>query len=432
MNLRSTIFWLKDTFIDKQSVRKNFENVKKYTIDGVDNYDQLAAIVKWVKQEVPFYTQYRNKEFSQFPVVNKKIIREQFNDFMAKSFCGKNLHSESTSGSTGMPFTIYQDKEKRQRAAADSLFFSEMASFKLGTKLYYVRVWNKINRKPFLQRIMKNIVMQDSSLLSDSNMERFLKRLESDKSEKSILIYANTLTALYRWMYNTGRKSNAKIASIITMSESLPSEVKNGIRKIFNCPVVSRYSNQECGLISQQKYDGDEYIINTGSFFVEILKLDSNDSAADGELGRIVVTDLYNRAMPMIRYDTGDLGIMTHVDKNGQKGKFLSRIEGRSNDFLFSTTGELLSPVTISVNMWKFNELKQYQFIQVGKTNFKIKIVCDSNPYLRESELIADIKSLVGKEADIDLIYVENIPLLKSGKRKYVINEIQKNNISKC
>ncbi|MDY5621462.1 MAG: hypothetical protein SPF43_00400 [Bacteroidales bacterium] len=427
MNLRSAIFWFKDTFLGNQLIRKNLESVKKYTDEGVDNYDQLNVIVKWVKQEVPFYKQYRDMEFSQFPIVNKKIIREQFDNFRANFFLNESLHSESTSGSTGTPFTIYQDDEKRLRAAADSLFFSEMADFKLGTKLYYVRVWNKMNKKTFFQCKMKNIVMQDSSLLTDSNIEKFLRRLESDKSEKSILVYANTLTALYRWMCSTGRKSNAKIASIITMSESLPLEVKNGMQEIFNCPVVSRYSNQECGLISQQRFDGDEYVINTGSFFVEILKLDSDGIAEEGELGRIIVTDLYNKAMPMIRYDTGDLGVMTYVTKNGKKGKFLAKIEGRSNDFLFSTKGELLSPVTISVNMWKFIELKQYQFIQTGKTNFKIKIVCDSNPYTRESELIADIKNLVGKEANIDLIYEENIPLLKSGKRKYVINEMQKN-----
>ena len=156
-------------------------------------------------------------------------------------------------------------------------------------------------------------------------------------------------------------------------------------------------------------------------------KTKDDDIAEEGELGRIIVTDLYNKAMPMIRYDTGDLGIMTYVTKNGEKGKFLAKIEGRSNDFLFSTKGELLSPVTISVNMWKFIELKQYQFIQTGRTNFKIKIVCDSNPYTRESELITDIKNLVGAEANIDLIYEEDIPLLKSGKRKYVINEMQKN-----
>lgn len=424
MNLRSSIFWLKDTFFDKKSIRKNLENIKTYTNNGKDNYEQLTNIIKWAKQEVPYYQKYTNKEFSQFPIVNKKIILENFNKFKAQSFLDKKLHSESTSGSTGTPFTIFQDSGKRQRAAADSLFFSEMAGFRLGTKLYYVRVWNELNKKSLFQRITKNIIMQDSSLLTDSNMEYFIKKLEADKSEKSILLYANTLTALYRWICKTGRKTTAKISCIITMSESLPSEVKHGIQKIFNCPVISRYSNQECGLISQQKCDGDEYIINTGSFFVEILKLNSNESAEDGELGRIVITDLYNKAMPMIRYDTGDLGIMTHTS-NGQKGKFLAKIEGRSNDFLFSTKGDLLSPVTISVNMWKYKDLKQYQFIQIGKTNYKILIVCDSYPYSKETELTNDLKSLIGQEAEIQVFYVDDIPLLKSGKRKYVINEMQ-------
>lgn len=425
MTLRGNLFWFKDTLIGKNSIKKNLRSVRRYTDNGIDNYNQLAVIVNWAKQEVPFYQQYREKDFSDFPVINKKIIREQFDAFKAKVFEGLNLHSESTSGSTGIPFTIYQDNDKRIRAAADSLYFSEKAGFRLGTKLYYLRVWTKLNKKSFIQCFIKNIVMQDSSSLSDNNMELFLNKLESDESEKSILLYSNTLTALYKWMVKSKRKTSAKVKCIITMSEALPPNVKVGISNYFQCPVISRYSNQECGLISQQKGDGDEYIINTGSFFVEILNINSNDLVPDGELGRIVITDLYNKAMPLIRYDTGDLGIMTHTSKKGEKGKFLLKIEGRSNDCIYSSKGELLSPVTISVNMWKYHDLKQYQFIQTSEKSFEIKLVCDSKPYIRENELVNDIIALVGDDAKIDLIYVDNIPLLKSGKRQYVINKMR-------
>ena len=113
-------------------------------------------------------------------------------------------------------------------------------------------------------------------------------------------------------MKRTGRKTKARVACFITMSESFPDDARQGIKDLFGCPVISRYSNQECGLISQQCKLGTEYHINTASFYVEILDLEKDISVEDGKLGRIVVTDLYNKAMPMIRYDTGDLGVMSH------------------------------------------------------------------------------------------------------------------------
>lgn len=426
MNIRALAFWAKDKFLSKSRNKRIFEDVKRYSDVGEDNVEQLQKIVDWAIAEVPYYANYAGKSFAHFPCINKSIIRENFEDFKAKSFLGVKLHSESTSGSTGTPFTIYQDAGKRMRASADSLYMSDKAGFALGTKLYYVRVWTDLNKKSKIQCLLTNIVMQDSSSLSEDHMEDFLRKLESDSSEKSILSYANTITAIYRWMKDSGRTTTAKLSCIITMSESLPPEVKTGMQELFNCPVVSRYSNQECGLISQQRQDGDEYAINTGSFYVEVLQLNSNEPAEDGELGRIVITDLFNKSMPMLRYDTGDLGIMSHVSKSGVKGKYLAKVEGRSNDFIFSTKGEMLSPVSISVNMWKYNDLIQWQFVQNDEKEYEFKLKSSTSPYLREQELIKDMKSIVGEDANISIVIVDEIPLLKSGKRKYVINNIGK------
>lgn len=424
MNIRASIFWLKDSILGHHRMKNTYLDVEKYVKEGDDNMSQLEEILKWAANEVPYYAEYKGRSFNEFPVVNKSIIRDDYDSFKAKSYIGVKLHAESTSGSTGTPFTIYQDSGKRMRAAADSLYFADMAGFHLGTKLYYVRVWTDLNKKSALQCKLKNIVMQDSKSLSEGNLEAFLKKLEADKSEKSILSYANTITAMYRWMKESGRKTTARVSSIITMSESLPSEVKEGMQDLFACPVVSRYSNQECGMISQQRQDGDEYVINTGSFYVEVLRLDSNEPVGDGELGRIVITDLYNKSMPLLRYDTGDLGIMSHVSKSGRKGKYLSKVEGRSNDFIYSTSGEMLSPVTISVGMWKYNDLIQWLFIQRGKSDYEMQLKSKESPYAKESELMAELKSFVGEDANIRMVYVDDIPLLKSGKRKYVVNEM--------
>ena len=238
------------------------------------------------------------------------------------------------------------------------------------------------------------------------------------------MAYASSITALYQWMKRTGRKTKARVACFITMSESFPDDARQGIKDLFGCPVISRYSNQECGLISQQCKLGTEYHINTASFYVEILDLEKDISVEDGKLGRIVVTDLYNKAMPMIRYDTGDLGVMSHECECGIHGKVLKRVEDRRVDFITATNGDLLSPITIINAMWEYSDLLQWQFIQHAPQEFEMKINCTSDTYHREKEMLKVLKSYVGKDVEIKVTYVNETPLLASGKRKSVLNSM--------
>lgn len=159
---------------------------------------------------------------------------------------------------------------------------------------------------------------------------------------------------------------------------------------------------------------------------MEILDLDKDVPVEDGILGRIVVTDLYNRAMPLIRYDTGDLGVMSHECECGYHGKVLKRVEGRRVDFITATNGNLLSPVTIINAMWEYNDLLQWQFVQHAEGEFEMKLNCSTSPYAREAEMLKDIKGYVGDDARIKITYVDEIPLLASGKRKCVLNAIKK------
>ena len=426
MNLRNKIYWLKDSLLGHGIMKRSYNDVKRSFEEGIENEEQLSSILKWATEEVPFYKQYAGKRFEEFPVVNKNVIKEGDDNFMATCMKGLKLHEERTSGSTGSPFTIFQDSQKRTRAAADSLVFSEMAGFKLGTRLYYVRVWNHLNKKSTLQCLMQNIVMQESDNLSDEALDSWLKAMEKDGSEKSVLGYASSLVALEKWMTRTNRKTSAKVQCFITMSETMPQDSKRQLMKLFDCPVISRYSNQECGLMSQQCIGGDEYHINTRSFYIEILDLEKDIPVADGIKGRIVVTDLFNRSMPLIRYDTGDIGAISHKSHCGKPGKVLTSVEGRKVDCFYSTKGELLSPVSIINAMWEYNDLLQYQFIQNGQKEYEIKLNSTTPTYAREEEVVQEMKRIVGDDAFIKVTYVDEIPLLKSGKRKQVVNKYNK------
>jgi phenylacetate-CoA ligase len=193
------------------------------------------------------------------------------------------------------------------------------------------------------------------------------------------------------------------------------------LEEAFRCPVVSRYSNMENGFIANQRKGELEYRINTASFIVEILDMNSDKVVPEGSVGRIVVTDLFNKAMPLIRYDTGDIG--SKVIINGEQ--YLNTIEGRKTDLIYNTNGLPVSVHIISNTMWEYDDLNQYQFIQVGKEHYIMKLNFDGD-FTKEKQLEEKLKSYLGNNANIVFEYVKEIPVLHSGKRKYIANEYYK------
>lgn len=380
----------------------------------------VKRILDYATSHVPFYEDYKGwKSLGDFPVVNKNIIRGRITEFLSSQYDKSKLTVRETSGSTGMPFTVYQDATKRRRATADTLWFSKQAHYELGSRLYFSRVWDKKTMRSKMECLRQNWVIHDASSLSDEAIGAFLKQLEQDCSTKNVIIFASSLTAIAKYVERSGVKPKAKIASFITLSESLPLWTKETIERQFNTPVFSRYSNEELGIMAQQIEGGTDFLVNSASFHFELLALDNDTPVADGEEGRIVVTDLFNHAMPLIRYDTGDIA----VRKPGCERLIFEKVGGRRVDYIFDTKGEMVSPYVINTPMHEFLEIQQYQFIQEGERDYTMLLnMKDVNSFNREGEMLSMLKSYLGDDAVVKVRYVDEIPVLKSGKRKQVVN----------
>ena len=153
------------------------------------------------------------------------------------------------------------------------------------------------------------------------------------------------------------------------------------------------------------------------------MKLNSDEKAEPGELGRVVITDLFNYAMPMIRYDTGDLAVRKQTSDCRWNTICLERIEGRKADITYTAEGEPISPSTWGVLFWEFPDIKQYQIIQESRTEYVIRMNVEKDRY-DEAKLYTLVKNVVG-DVKIQFEYVDEIPVLSSGKFKRSICKIQ-------
>jgi phenylacetate-CoA ligase len=140
-------------------------------------------------------------------------------------------------------------------------------------------------------------------------------------------------------------------------------------------------------------------------------------------LGRIVITDLFNYSMPMIRYDTGDIGMFENLPTKSNPFPVLKNIEGRKMDSVYDTKGKIISSFVIYFYFYKYYPLlKQHQFIQIGKKEYLIKLNTYTGSFEHEQKLIESIQEDFGKDAFVKISLVNEIPSLSSGKRKKVVN----------
>ena len=424
--LRFTSFWLLDA-LKGGKVKKDLKDIQQcFSLNSFEkiqerNEAQLKQLLDLAVQQYPFYRELKNyNSLHDFPVVNKNIIREEPGlQAVNPSQFGK-LNTLFTSGSTGTPFTILQTQRKRTRNTADTIYFAEKAGFRIGDKLLYLRLWNEKLKKGKFFAWLQNIEQLDVDNLQPQQIKQLLKSLQKDKTPKGWLAYPSALEKICDYLDAINAKPlDCNIKSIIGMSEGLSGHVRSRMWYYFNTPMVSRYSNFENGILAQQATHSTHFEVNWASYHIEILDFEEDIPVEHGALGRIVVTDLYNHAMPMIRYDTGDVGAMQFSP--GQTLPVLKTVEGRKLDILLSTKGEMISPFKLMSIVPNFPELRQIQFIQTDKKMYTIKLNPE-NKFTRESELIQVARENFGTDASIRLEYVDEIPLLNSKKRKFTRN----------
>ncbi|MDO4229000.1 MAG: hypothetical protein Q4C98_04235, partial [Capnocytophaga sp.] len=428
-NVRYYIFWGID-FLKGSKKRKYYKEIEQVYYQKKD-YEAIKAkrlneILSYACQKTSFYKNFDSKNIKSFPVINKKTINADYDSFFSEDYVNEKekLRVMTTSGSTGITFRIYQNPEKVLRNKMDILFFYDIADYNIGDRMYSLRIWTNINRKSKSKLFLENFRMFDTSNIDQKGMLLFEQTMKQDTGSKVLSGYASSFTGFLNTMSDKQKEDckNWNVKSIISMAEELPLHTKKELKEIFKCPVVSRYSNQEMGMFAQQPASGEDYFLtNEASYHFEFLKIDSDEDAKEGELARVVITDLFNKAVPLIRYDTGDLCTFGIKDNR----KYIQTIQGRANDLLKNNNGELLPPYLIIYALWHFKNIIQFQLIQESLNSVSLKLV---HTFENKEEIFRQIeeklKDVFGTQTTIKIEEVSEIPIEKTGKRRYIISKV--------
>jgi len=382
---------------------------------------RLKALLKHGAETTAFYRPFRGTtELSEFPVVQKRTIRQRQEEFLSGAYRRSSLVPITTSGSYGTPFTFYLTKDKKDRQRAEVIFFGRWSGYDVGTRHSYFRS----GKKPALTLFLQNEVLMRPIYIDAQWLRRQRERLLRDRI-RVLVGYTSAIAAVAEYCKAQGDTPEMfSVQGIITSSETLEEKASETMREVFGCRPLSRYSTEEFGVLAQQRPEDGKYVINLASYVVELLAMDSEAPAEPGQPGRVVVTDLDSQAMPLIRYDIGDLAVPS-APAGRDEMPCLERIEGRVVETVYDADGRRMSPFAVNHAMRDAEGVIQFQFIQKAKTEYLVKLVTleGSCP---EEQMRERILELLGPNAHLEIEYVPEIPPLPSGKRPYILSELNR------
>jgi phenylacetate-CoA ligase len=423
-NWRRAVFYGLDT-LGGQPFRRLLDELTSYDADphGVESIarERLNAFLGHATTTTVAYRPYRGvSDLHEFPVVSKLKISRKREDFLSRDYNERRLPTTSTSGSYGTPFTFPLSWEKWLRQRAEVVHYSGWAGFELGEP--HAFSGSTGSRKSRLTRFLQNEDWFNPLILTPARLDQFCSRLISRRMTSAVLMPSFAL-ALARHSQETGRaKSDYALRGIVISGEVLDENTRTTAEHAFGCPVLGRYAAEEFGVIAHECLQSRTYHLNVASYFVELLAIDGDEPAKPGAFGRVIVTDPFSHALPLIRYDTGDLAIAGDSCDCGLRGPVLAEISGKVAETIYTPDGEPLHRMAIALPMSRAAGVVQFQFVQRSASDYALRLVVHPE-FDRESALIDQIQNVLGRSARISVEYLEEIPPLPSGKRTSVINE---------
>lgn len=411
--------------------RKELNNILSISEEDFSIYLEAKKkeIVAYHLQNNTFYNGIAGNKtienWEDIPIMKKMHFQRPLECRLSKGFNLKNVYVNKTSGSSGDPMVFAKDKACHALIWANIIrkFAWHGIDF---NRSYQARFYGmpldffankKVRFKDFLSRRYRFNIFN----FSDASLQKMVDKFQRTPFDY-INGYTNSIVLLAKYLQKKGLYLNTICPSLkvcIVTSEMLFDLDKLLLEERFRIPIINEYGSAELDIIALESPNG-LWKINSETLFVEIL--DENDCVLPyGQEGRIVVTSLYNKAHPMIRYEVGDIGVLD--EKSTLKNQILKKLIGRTNDVAVLPSGKRApGMIFYSITKKLFDDegkVKEFIITQTKTNTFEIDYVSENQ--LNQYE-IERIKEVFDQYLEPGLYYYFNrkaqIERNKSGKLK--------------
>lgn len=368
------------------------------------------------------------EDVAKVPMITKEDIQAHREEMVSSRYRREALIRDMTGGSTGSPMQFYYDADRRDSREAAAMRHDRWAGWDLGERraiLWGAPQDTRIDaglKSRLRERLIERRLILDAASLDEEAMSRFARELLRYRPG-TLLAYANTLGLFARYLRDQGIEA-IRPRGIISSAEVLTPENRQLVEEVFSCRVFDRYGSREFGLIASECEAHCGMHVNAENLLVEAVVDGTPRVDEDGE---IVVTDLRNYAMPMIRYRIRDVGRITgRVCECGRGLPLMELSGGRVTDFLTATDGRKVSGIVVATYViTNIPGIRQVQFVQDTPGAVTINLVRGGEWSAEtQRELISRARRYLGEDMQFELSFRDRIPAEKSGKYRFCISTL--------
>lgn len=397
--------------------------------------DKLRKLVAYAKTHVPHYeasfgtcraSDIRSVEsIKEFPFLTKDILRTGAQTIVSRqSFLG--CTKKTTGGSTGKSVTVWKTPDAMGQELAAAWRGFSWAGIDIGER--QGRFWGipfstKDRARARLIDFVAHRKRCSAFGFNEEQMREYTRILNGFRPAY-LYGYVSMLTEYARFLEKTGATLASPLRCVITTAELLTPQQQRLLEAQFRCRVFNEYGCGEVGVIASQCENGSLHV-NSENLIVEIL--DGERPCGNGQVGEIVVTELNNLAMPLIRYRLGDFASFSEKPCPCGRGlPVLEQIMGRAYDLVYNRDGRMFHGEYF---MYIFEEVKRrnlgvaaFQVVQLDYDTIRVKVQPEPSYGEGTEALIRErIRALYSPTAEVEFELVDGIKREPSGKMRLVV-----------
>lgn len=405
---------------------------------AADRRDDLHALLMHAWETVPFHRERMQAAgvdptqddgeavLAALPPLTKRDIFESSDRLISSRFDKQALTKMETGGTTSRPSVFLQDSEAIDRKQAQTYVLQERMGWRHGGRVAYLwgatqdmpparTTWFGRLKQQIMGRVFERALHLPAGILPDETLDRYIEQLKRFRPHV-LQAYPSAGDLLARRMRSRGIRLHIPL-TVLTAEPVLDSQ-RDNLREAIGGNILSFYGSRENGWVASDCPEASELHINSLGCWLETT-----------EDGRLLITDLVNRGMPLIRYEIGDRAVLgTTPCSCGDPRPRLERIEGRTLDAIPLPSGKLIPGIAADLRGITYFEgegIDEMQFVLVEPDRMEVRWTGRDDTSPGEIERAAErAKAIFLGELEIVMVHVERIPPEPNGKVRWVKSEV--------
>jgi phenylacetate-CoA ligase len=368
------------------------------------------------------------ERFAEVPLLTKAGIRGYWRELRAEGVRHWGVVTNYSGGSTGEPVPLLQDATCRRWSTAAFRYYYERVH---GVEEPYVKkvlLWGSERdtlqlRESMRARVANRLtrtVLLNSFRMTRADMEHYVQTI-NEFQPVFIRGYTSSLEELARHVLSSG-ELNHHPEFVISSAEPLTPQLRLLLGNAFGCPVYSFYGSRECSSIAGECQHGLHHVFSY-NHWVEVVD-DAGRPVGDGEEGRVLVTTLHNRVMPLILFDIGDRAVKgSSACECGWDTPTLRAVNGRTSDHFLLRDGTLIYGEFFTHLLHGHPRLEAFRFVQEDYDKIRVEVIPGDALSLDERSRVEwQVKQVMGEAMTVSWVECDSRPLTAQGKRLYTIS----------